>query len=110
MKQRRIRARERTVDIWKVHGSLDWFVDKNETIISVPMTRKIPEGFRPLVVPQGKKNTAAHIKSPIGQSLQKRIKHLFKRRRIFALDTDLMTSIFNQNCLHRLQLGNPLLF
>ena len=29
-KQRRTRCRERTVDIWKVHGSLDWFVDRND--------------------------------------------------------------------------------
>lgn len=64
VKQRRIRARERTVDIWKVHGSLDWFVDKNETIISVPMTRKIPEGFRPLVVPPGKEKYSSTHKEP----------------------------------------------
>ena len=63
-KQRRTRCRERTVDIWKVHGSLDWFVDRNDKIISVPMSRKIPEGFYPLVVPPGKEKYSSTHKEP----------------------------------------------
>lgn len=37
LKTKRIRARERVVDVWKVHGSLDWFVGArwNDRIISV---------------------------------------------------------------------------
>ena len=63
-KQHRTRCRERTVDIWKVHGSLDWFVDRNDKIISVPMSRKIPEGFYPLVVPPGKEKYSSTHKEP----------------------------------------------
>lgn len=54
VKSRRIRARERIVDIWKVHGSLDWFVDSTDSIISFPLSRQIPTGCRPLIVPPGK--------------------------------------------------------
>ena len=64
LKMRRTRARERVVDIWKVHGSLDWFVDRNDKIISVPMSRKIPEGFYPLVVPPGKEKYSSTHKEP----------------------------------------------
>ena len=38
-KQRRTRCRERTVDIWKVHGSLDWFVDRKMCIRDSIITR-----------------------------------------------------------------------
>lgn len=62
--QRRIRNRERSVDIWKVHGSLDWFIDQNDAIISIPMCRKIPKGFYPLVVPPGKEKYSSTHKEP----------------------------------------------
>lgn len=31
---KRVRARERVVEIWKVHGSLDWFTDAKERFSS----------------------------------------------------------------------------
>lgn len=42
----------RTVEIWKVHGCLDWFVD-DEQVVAFTATRKIPEGFRPAIVTPG---------------------------------------------------------
>ena len=54
LKTKRIRARERVVDVWKVHGSLDWFVAPDGTIASFPLARTIPENFQPLIVPPGK--------------------------------------------------------
>jgi hypothetical protein len=50
----RIRARERTVQIWKVHGSLDWFEDSTGGVVSFPMTPGIPTGYKPLIIPPGK--------------------------------------------------------
>ena len=43
----------RTVRIWKVHGSLDWFEDANEKVISLPLSRQLPDGFLPLIVTPG---------------------------------------------------------
>ena len=54
LKSRRIRSRERVVDIWKVHGSLDWFTSASDSVISFPLSRQIPTGYRPLIVPPGK--------------------------------------------------------
>jgi hypothetical protein len=51
---KRVRTRERTVDIWKVHGSLDWFVDAKGEVFSFPLSQEIPVGFSPLIVPPGK--------------------------------------------------------
>ena len=50
----RMRARERICEIWKVHGSLDWFSDENGGIYSIPFSDNIPNGFFPLIVPPGK--------------------------------------------------------
>lgn len=51
---RRVRARERVVEIWKVHGSLDWFTDTKGEIFSFPLLQEIPDGYSPLIVPPGK--------------------------------------------------------
>ena len=53
LKIKRARARERVVDIWKVHGSLDWFTAPDGTFVSFPFTRTIPDDFQPLIVPAG---------------------------------------------------------
>lgn len=54
VRNQRIRARERTVSIWKVHGSLDWFVNSKGEVVSYPLSAKIPDGHAPLIIPPGK--------------------------------------------------------
>ncbi len=51
---KRIRTRERIVEIWKVHGSLDWFTNSKGEVFSFPLSHEIPIGFSPLIVPPGK--------------------------------------------------------
>ena len=48
---KRVRGRERIVEIWKVHGSLDWFTDAKGEIFSFPLLQEKPAGFSPLIVP-----------------------------------------------------------
>lgn len=43
----------RTVTVWKVHGSLDWFADTSGGVISLPMTSELPDGLMPLIVTPG---------------------------------------------------------
>jgi len=45
--------RAKTVTIWKVHGSLDWFVDPRGNVISLPLTSDLPNGLTPLIVTPG---------------------------------------------------------
>lgn len=51
---KRIKARERTVNVWKVHGSLDWFSDSEGNIICLPFSKSVPMQYSPLIVPPGK--------------------------------------------------------
>lgn len=41
------------VNIWKVHGSLDWFKTRDEEDIQLPLRHTIPDGFTPLIVTPG---------------------------------------------------------
>ena len=43
----------KTVTMWKVHGSLDWFTDVNGGVLSLPMTSDLPTGLTPLIVTPG---------------------------------------------------------
>ena len=43
----------RTVDIWKVHGCLDWFMDTDGQVVAVTSARSIPSGYRPAIVTPG---------------------------------------------------------
>lgn len=43
----------RTVTVWKVHGSLDWFGDGQGGVLSLPMTSELPDGLVPLIVTPG---------------------------------------------------------
>jgi hypothetical protein len=43
----------RTVNIWKVHGSLDWFRDRNDITIGLPIAMKRMEGLSPAIVTPG---------------------------------------------------------
>lgn len=41
------------VNIWKVHGSLDWFEAPNKENIQLPLRQNIPQDYKPLIVTPG---------------------------------------------------------
>ena len=41
------------INLLKVHGSLDYFKDQYDNVISVPQSSAIPEGFIPDIIPPG---------------------------------------------------------
>lgn len=43
----------RTVNVWKVHGSLDWFRDRDGVVVALPITTKPPLGFEPTIITPG---------------------------------------------------------
>ena len=54
----------RKVNIWKVHGSLDWFMDENNLIISLSHEENIPEKLKPLIVTPGIEKYRSTHKEP----------------------------------------------
>lgn len=64
IKIRRTRVRERVVDIWKVHGSLDWFQSPDGVVTAFPFARTIPNNFQPLIIPPGKEKYSSTHDEP----------------------------------------------
>lgn len=52
------------VNIWKVHGSLDWFETPNKENIHLPLCKNIPQGYKPLIVTPGLSKYAETHKEP----------------------------------------------
>lgn len=47
------RAKPKCVDIWKVHGSVDWFLGQNQSPLSLPHRTSYPSCIKPLLVTPG---------------------------------------------------------
>lgn len=43
----------RTVNVWKVHGSLDWFRDSYGTVLGLPLLKTRPSDVSPVIVTPG---------------------------------------------------------
>ena len=52
------------VNIWKVHGSLDWFETPNKENIHLPLCKNIPQDYKPLIVTPGLSKYAETHKEP----------------------------------------------
>jgi hypothetical protein len=46
-------APARTVNIWKVHGSFDWFQDSDGVVVGLPVSHKRPKNVSPVIVTPG---------------------------------------------------------
>jgi SIR2-like domain len=43
----------RTIEVWKVHGSVDWYVDEHQIAIALPFAHEYPSSLKPLLVTPG---------------------------------------------------------
>ncbi len=60
----------RSVRIWKVHGSLDWFEARNGQVLSLPLSNDLPDNFLPLVVTPGVSKYERTHDEPFRSALQ----------------------------------------
>ena len=52
------------VNVWKVHGSLDWFETPIQENIYLPLRNDIPQDYKPLIVTPGRSKFAETHKEP----------------------------------------------
>ncbi|QDV81044.1 SIR2 family protein [Botrimarina mediterranea] len=45
--------RQRTIEVWKVHGSIDWFQDESQVALALPFGDTFPQTLKPLLVTPG---------------------------------------------------------
>lgn len=57
-------AMNRTVDIWKVHGCLDWFFNDIKDVFAVTSANKIPKEFQPAIITPGIRKYEQALQEP----------------------------------------------
>lgn len=62
--------RAKTVTVWKVHGSLDWFTDATGNVVALPLTNDLPDGLTPLIVTPGVSKYQRTHDEPFRSALQ----------------------------------------
>ena len=62
--------RERTVNVWKVHGSFGWFRDADGSVYSLPPMQKIPPGMSPVIVTPGTEKYRRTHDEPFRSAMQ----------------------------------------
>jgi hypothetical protein len=67
---RRGARQARTVKIWKVHGSLDWFESQDGSIVSLPISQPLPAEFVPLIVTPGVSKFERTYEEPFRSAIQ----------------------------------------
>ncbi|WP_158963684.1 hypothetical protein [Chachezhania sediminis] len=73
----------RTVTVWKVRGSLDWFSDPHGGVMSLPMTSELPDGLVPLIVTPGVSKYQRTHDEPILSAIQGADRVLSIRRCVY---------------------------
>jgi len=58
-----------TVNLLKIHGSLDWFEDSQGHIIAIPLQKSIPEGFKPKIITPGDSKFRRILHTPFREIL-----------------------------------------
>lgn len=111
LNKRRLRARERVVDIWKVHGSLDWFRASDgaeEAIVSFPLTRFIPDGFQPLIVPPGKNKYSSTHNEPYRTIISEADKAFMHAESFFCVGYGFNDDHIQPKLLEQISNGKPI--
>ena len=60
----------RTVKIWKVHGSLDWFENEEGVVVSLPLTTTLPDRRLPSIVTPGVSKYERTHEEPFRSAIQ----------------------------------------
>jgi len=69
-KNPRASAKQRTVEVWKVHGSLDWFKDQDGLAVALPCDVAFLHKLTPLIVTPGVTKYAATHQEPFRSIMQ----------------------------------------
>lgn len=59
-----LHAGNKTVNLLKVHGSLDWFEDGEGDVRSIPLQKTIPAGMKPKIIPPGPDKYRSALRPP----------------------------------------------
>lgn len=109
LNNRRIYARQRVVDIWKVHGSLDWFLSPGNKAVSFPFTRSIPAKFKPLIIPPGREKYSSTHEEPYRSMISEADKAFLEAKAYLCIGYGFNDEHIQPKLLAQISQGKPII-
>jgi hypothetical protein len=96
------------VNLWKVHGSLDWF-NKDDNCYNFPISRCIPENYEPLIVTPGNtKYSRTHLE-PYRSILTEADKEISNASSILCIGYGFNDEHVQQKLIRGIKNGKPII-
>lgn len=105
---RRIQARNRFVEIWKVHGSLDWFLTTKNDIRSYPLSKTIISGHSPLIIPPGNEKIATTHHEPYRTIIQQADQSILRASCYLCIGYGFNDEHIQQKVIDEIRKGKPI--
>lgn len=96
------------VNILKVHGSLDWYYDKDGQVVSIPMRKEIPCGFKPAIVTPGMGKYKRVLESPFRDILHIADELIEKAGNYLCIGYGFNDSQIQTNIISGIRTGKPI--
>lgn len=104
----RVRARNKTVELWKVHGSLDWFTSTTNEVLSYPLSKEILTGHRPLIIPPGNEKMRLSHNEPYRTTIAEADKSIIKAGAYLCVGYGFNDEHIQSKIIDEIQKGKPI--
>lgn len=102
-------AQRKSVNLLKVHGSLDLFQDINQQVISLPLRREIPCGFIPSIITPGSEKYRTILRDPMRQTLYDAITLMEQASSYLCIGYGFNDEQIQANIIKGIRCGKPIL-
>lgn len=102
-------AQRKSVNLLKVHGSLDLFQDAYQQVISLPLRREVPCGFIPCIITPGSEKYRTILQDPMRQTLYNAITMMEQATGYLCIGYGFNDEQIQANIITGIQHGKPIL-
>lgn len=96
------------VNILKVHGSLDWYYNKDNQVVSLPLQKKIPCGCRPAMVTPGTAKYKKVLESPFRDIVHVADELMEKTQNYLCIGYGFNDTQIQNNIIEGIQMGKAI--
>lgn len=102
-------AQKESVNLLKVHGSLDLFQDAHQQVISLPLRHEVPRGFIPCIITPGSEKYRTILQDPMRQTLYDAITLMEQAAGYLCIGYGFNDEQIQANIIKGIRRGKPIL-
>lgn len=102
-------SQKKSVNLFKVHGSLDLFQDVNQQVISLPLRHKIPCDHTPCMITPGSEKYRNILQEPMRQLLYDAMTMMKQAAGYLCIGYGFNDKQIQSDIIHGIQSGKPIL-